>query len=610
MPVLPMLCMPDDAPHFDDRGRLIAPRYEDVYFSAEDGLAETRHVFLEGNELAQRFAALKPGAVFTIGETGFGTGLNFLAAWRLFVNHAPRGTHLEYVSVEGFPLNADTMRRVLRPFREEINLGALTRQWGPVWPGTHRFGFTKGRVRLMVRVGEVSEMLAGIEASINAWFLDGFAPSRNPAMWCDAVFEQVARLSAPGATLATYTAAGFVRRGLAAVGFEVEKRPGFGTKRDMTAGRLTTGSVENRRALAQSAIVVGGSLAGSFVARALAERGVSVTVIERQSLVGGELPGLAPRHAVLQPKISDIDDANGRWLREGYALVERRLVSDVALAQRTGWQRCGSFQAAVDARSERRLRRFVEQFGPTGLCRWVEPEQTEAELGVALSVGGVVVERAGVLRPAGLCAGLLEHANITVRSGAPALSFERDGRAWRVKQEGGSVITSDLVIVANAVDAMRFEQTRDLDLRPVRGQVTVVAAGRSAGQAGRLTGLRRALFYGGYVLPMIDGVQTLGASFVPGDMSLDWRAAEHADCCDKLARVLPDEAERLRSIDEASGWVGIRTTTPTHRCYAEKVEDGMYASLGHGSHGIASAAAAGEYLASLITGGVRSNITR
>ena len=106
----------DEAPHFDAKGRLTAPQYQDVYFSATDGLAETRFVFLDGNELAERCAHLAPGASFTIGETGFGTGLNFLAAWQQFQQHAPKEARLEFVSVEGLPLDRDTMQRALSPW--------------------------------------------------------------------------------------------------------------------------------------------------------------------------------------------------------------------------------------------------------------------------------------------------------------------------------------------------------------------------------------------------------------------------------------------------------------------------------------------------------------
>lgn len=605
--------MPNDAPHFDDAGRLIAPQFDDVYFSAEDGLAETQHVFLEGNRLAERFAALHPGETFTIGETGFGTGLNFLAAWHLFEQVAPADATLRFISVEGFPLDEPSIRKALSPWSHlDGPMQAMLKQWGNFWPGVYELRFAAGRVGLTLLIGEAAEVLTALDTEVDAWFLDGFAPSRNPDMWSKDVFAQVARCSKPGTTLSTYTAAGFVRRGLQAVGFEIEKLPGFGTKRDMTVGIMPGGQDASPAAVnekggghaclpsaeGRSVLVIGGSLAGAFAARSLAERGLSVTVLERQHLVGGELPTLSPRLAALQPKVSAMIDNNGRWLREGYAMARRLLATDDALAKRSGWQACGTVQLAVDDRAERRLRRFGDQFGTGGLCQWIDSEQTESVCGVALPFPGVWIPGAGVIRPAGLCAGLLDHPNIAVQDGVTVSTLSRDGSAWQVLNDAGDAWQADCVVLANAMQAMQLEQTAHLDLRPVRGQVTLLDA---AAKAGPLSDLRCPVFYGGYILPAVDGVQSVGASFVPDDTDTQWRDTEHAEVCDKLARVLPDESARLREIENPSGWVGLRVTTKNHRCYAEQVDDGLYVSLGHGSHGIASAARAADHLAALLS---------
>jgi len=608
--------MNHDKPHFDDAGRLIAPKYDDVYFSAQDGLAETQHVFLEGNRLAERFAVMGAGQCFTIGETGFGTGLNFLAAWHLFTQVAPADATLRFISAEGFPLDAPSIRKALSPWSNlDGPMQAMLRQWGNFWPGVYQLRFATGRVGLTLLIGEATEVLTGLETQVDAWFLDGFAPSRNPDMWSKDVFAHVGRCSKPGTTLATYTAAGFVRRGLQAEGFEIEKLPGFGTKRDMTVGimpggedagqadqiRSPTARQEPRPPKQLSAVVIGGSLAGAFAARSLADRGLCVTVLERQHLSDGELPALSPRLATLQPKVSAMIDNTGRWLREGYATARRLLASDESLATRSGWLACGTLQLAIDDRAERRLRRFVDQFGSAGLCRWIDAEQTESVCGIALPFAGVSIPGAGVVRPAGLCAGLLDHANITVQDGVTVSTLSHDGSAWQAQDDDGDAWRADCVVLANAMQAMQLEQAAHLDLRPVRGQVTLLDAGA---QASPLGDLRCPVFYGGYILPAVDGRQSVGASFVPDDTDMHWRDAEHAEVCDKLARVLPDEAERLRGITDPSGWVGLRVTTKNHRCYAEQVEAGLFVSLGHGSHGIASAARAAEHLADLISSGV------
>lgn len=211
-------------------------RFDDRYFSADSGIAETRHVFLQGNRLAERFAALQPGRVFRIGETGFGTGLNFVCAWQLFEQAAPAGAALEFHSVEAFPLDADALRAALALWPELQTLAQrLCAAWpGPV-PGRHRLRF--GRVQLRLDIDDVAAALPRWEdGCIDAWFLDGFAPAKNPAMWSDAVLAEVARASRPGASLATYTSAGWVRRGLQRAGFELWRVAGFGSKREMLIG--------------------------------------------------------------------------------------------------------------------------------------------------------------------------------------------------------------------------------------------------------------------------------------------------------------------------------------------------------------------------------------
>jgi tRNA 5-methylaminomethyl-2-thiouridine biosynthesis bifunctional protein len=219
-------------------GQPWSARFDDRYFSADSGIAETRHVFLQGNRLAERFAALHDQQVFFIGETGFGTGLNFLCAWQLFEQYAPVGAALEFRSVEAFPLDTAALRAALALWPP---LQASAQALGDAWPGTapgrHRLPF--GRVQLQLDIYDVAAALPRWPAhGIDAWFLDGFAPAKNPAMWSDAVLAEVARASRPGASFAAYTSAGGVRRGLQRAGFELRRVPGFGRKREMLVGRL------------------------------------------------------------------------------------------------------------------------------------------------------------------------------------------------------------------------------------------------------------------------------------------------------------------------------------------------------------------------------------
>jgi tRNA 5-methylaminomethyl-2-thiouridine biosynthesis bifunctional protein len=217
-------------------GQPWSARFDDRYFSAASGLEETRHVFLQGNRLAERFAALRRGEVLHIGETGFGTGLNFLSARALFEQTATGGAALVFHSVEAWPLAPQDLRAALALWPSlQGCAGELIAGWAPPAAGCHAWQF--GAVRLELDIADVAAALpAWPDAAIDAWFLDGFAPAKNPEMWNHAVLAQVARASHRGATLATYTSAGWVRRGLEDAGFAVRRVPGHGRKREMLVG--------------------------------------------------------------------------------------------------------------------------------------------------------------------------------------------------------------------------------------------------------------------------------------------------------------------------------------------------------------------------------------
>ena len=203
----------------------VSNRFDDPYFSLNDGLAETRHVFLAGNDLPAR---LRPG--FQVAELGFGTGLNLLAL--LIANPA---TPIRFTSFEGYPLPAADIARALDHFPEARAVaGPFLAAWAR---GETRFDL--GPLAGEVIIGDARDTLAAWPGRADAWFLDGFSPAKNPELWSPEILTQVARHTAPGGTFATYTAAGHVRRALAEAGFAVRREPGHGKKRHMSAGVLS-----------------------------------------------------------------------------------------------------------------------------------------------------------------------------------------------------------------------------------------------------------------------------------------------------------------------------------------------------------------------------------
>jgi len=207
--------------------------FDDHFYCRSDGRLECGHVFLTGNGLPQRWQRAKP---FRIGELGFGTGLNFCETWRQWRESAPEGASLSFTSFERFPMARGDIARALSHWPEIARERALlTEKWPEAPEGRMEIDVEPG-VRLTVVVGAALESLGREGVPFDAWYLDGFAPSRNPDMWSAELMAEVFRLTVPGGRFGTYAAAGFVRRNLAGAGFLVERRPGFAGKREMLCG--------------------------------------------------------------------------------------------------------------------------------------------------------------------------------------------------------------------------------------------------------------------------------------------------------------------------------------------------------------------------------------
>ena len=219
------------------QGQPFASAFQDVYFSSDNGVLETEHVFLQGNDLSNRWQQLTTNT-FTITETGFGSGLNFLCAAKLWLETAPKQAVLHFISVEKYPLTLQDITTALKlwPKLSALSLPLLNQY--TTLMNAKTISFYDNRVQLSLLIGDATEQLRHLHNKTDAWFLDGFSPAKNPNMWQPALFEQMARLSHANTTFATFTSAGMVRRGLISAGFKVIKRSGFGKKREMITGHF------------------------------------------------------------------------------------------------------------------------------------------------------------------------------------------------------------------------------------------------------------------------------------------------------------------------------------------------------------------------------------
>ncbi|MDR6179540.1 MULTISPECIES: bifunctional tRNA (5-methylaminomethyl-2-thiouridine)(34)-methyltransferase MnmD/FAD-dependent 5-carboxymethylaminomethyl-2-thiouridine(34) oxidoreductase MnmC [unclassified Pseudomonas] len=603
---------------WDASGQPLSRTFGDVYFSRASGLEETRYVFLQQNRLAERFAALAAGEVFTIGETGFGTGLNFLCAWQLFAVQAPRAARLHFVSVERFPLTATDLAQALTLWPELAPYSAaLQRQYQAIHPGFQRLILDDGRVTLTLLVGDVLERLPELDARCDAWFLDGFAPAKNPEMWTPALFAELARLSRAGTTLATFTCAGFVRRGLNEAGFAMAKVPGFGHKREMLAGALERPVIPAavpwyarppRPQGPRTALVIGAGLAGCATAASLARRGWQVRVVERHGAPAQEASGNP--QGVLYLKLSAHDTPLSRLILDGFGLTLRELQ---ALPTGAAWSPCGVLQLAPTDKDAQRQAQLAAHF-PADLLHPLDREAASDKAGIGLTAGGLFFPEGGWVHPPALCAHWLTHPNIELVTHTEVTALQRTEQGWQASTQSAP-LAATVVVVASAAQARTL--LPELPLKAIRGQLSALPETPDSQV------LATVVCGEGYLAPARDGRHCLGASFVFDRDDTEPSQAEHQSNLQLLAELSPELATRYQA-EALDGRVAFRCTSPDYLPLVGPVVDevafarqyqalaydarqvperaapwrtGLYVNLAHGSRGLVTTPLAAELLA-------------
>jgi tRNA 5-methylaminomethyl-2-thiouridine biosynthesis bifunctional protein len=296
--------------------------FNDIYHSADGGPGQARHVFLEGNGLPERWADKRQ---FVILENGFGTGLNFLTTWAAWRADPQRPEKLHYFATELHPFRVEDLASLQRKWKDlEFLADALRANWPPLLPGFHRIEFAAGKVVLTLMLGEAEASLRKLRASVDAFYLDGFDPQKNPQMWSPALLKRCGQLAAPNATFATWTVAGQVRRAIVEAGFVAEKKPGFGSKRQMLAGRIAERpklALKPSNQGRQEAVIIGAGLAGCALAERLAVRGWRVNILDRHPHPAGEASGNLA--GILRPMLSRDDNLASRLNRACFLYLEQ-----------------------------------------------------------------------------------------------------------------------------------------------------------------------------------------------------------------------------------------------------------------------------------------------
>ena len=552
-------------------------RFDDVYFSAGEGLAETRAVFLDGCDLPNAWAGRRD---FTVAELGFGSGLNIAALLDLWRGHRPEAGRLHIFSIERYPLDAGQARRALsaRPGIGEAT-AALVDRWPATTPGFHRIDLPEFHAVLDLAVGEAEWALAQWTGRADAWFLDGFAPSVNPGMWSERVFDLIAERSAPDARVATFTVAGVVRRGLGERGFAVEKRPGHGRKRERLEARRTgdPGPVLPPRPV----IVIGAGIAGAATAQALTAAGMVPVVIEATG-AGAGASGFPA--ALVTPRFDLGDGAVAALFAQALERAEA-LYSPLPGAVVTR----GVLQLAGTERDARRFERIATQpVWVDGAMTLTDDAQASRLAGEPVAGPGLHMASAFVVAPQVILSAWL--GPDAVRPGEAA-RIEPHAGGWRVLDGAGAVLAEAEVVVLCA-GAGSAALAPDLFLTPVRGQAEWSDAG----------GEPDAVAWGGYVAPTGSGF-LFGATHDRGDTGTKIRPADTERNLTALAARLPSLAAGLEP-SAVHSRAATRATTRDRLPVAGPLpgQTGLFVLGGLGSRGFCLAPLLGEHVAALISG--------
>ena len=603
MPATPPQLIPARL-QFNAEGVPWSAEFDDVYHSASGGLQQAQAVFMAGNGLPGRWQGRE---VFSIVETGFGQGLNFLATWQAWRADPARSQHLHFVSAEKHPFSVDDLAQLHAAYPALADLSAeLRAQWPLLTPGFHRLHLDDGRVSLTLLFGDANAMLREMQMQADAIYLDGFSPSKNGELWAPQVFRALWLLSKADTTLASYTVAGAVRHGLTDAGFNPRKAAGFGSKRQRLEGTLNRSP---RRAAPvahnKTAVIIGAGLAGCAIAERLAARGWQITVIDKADAPATHASG---NHAgLMHAYFARDDNFLSRLSRAGSEYTLRHLRSLQGAAR---WGACGILQMAKTDEQEHTQAEIAADGGwPAALLRYLDCTAASKTIGLSLCRGGWWFERGVWANPASLCAAsLARHARLVrLVTGTEVARLQQTPTGWQVLNTDGDVVgEASIVVLAQATAAAELEQGAELPLSSSPRSTTLLRAGALPEPATGVVGA-------GYITPAVAGWHCIGAAAAPTEAVA--RQANIAALADLFAAVPELHAEQVGvtrlcprpTSPDRMPMVGALPLPLAGQTKAHELEHiqrwpGVFGLLGLGSRGLTFASLCAENLACQITG--------
>ncbi|XDD49718.1 bifunctional tRNA (5-methylaminomethyl-2-thiouridine)(34)-methyltransferase MnmD/FAD-dependent 5-carboxymethylaminomethyl-2-thiouridine(34) oxidoreductase MnmC [Leptospira sp. WS92.C1] len=613
----------------------ISDEFGDIYFSPENGLEETKHVFIKGNDLITRWENLGPQSSFSILELGFGTGLNFLTTWKEYSKFQER-FRLHYISIEKFPLSKEEISKAMSVFPELNEFkNEFLKSYQDLIPGMNYFRFQEGKIHLTLFLGDVKDALCEISGKVDAIYLDGFAPSKNPEMWEEFVFQNIRNVAKPGTTVSTFTVARMVRDSLTSAGFTLEKKPGFGRKREMLTGTFPDSFLETDKSVPKdkpwckrsfgktkirTAAIIGAGIAGSSLANSLSKRGIEVVLLD-PSGVANETSGIPG--AISHPHLTKLPSPTSLFTLRAFRYALQFLSS---FAQTNEFGISGLFHAITAEMSGERFQKSLENHLLS--AEIVSRKSTDLAYNDKDRIDprqeGVFFPRGFWTHPSSIAKRLAEQPGIQMIL-ETVTNVQNDKTQWNLLlKESERTIHSDSVIFCNSYSMEELLTPilgRELfPIRKVRGQLIKLKETPVSSR------FKNILCAEHYLTPSIDGEHILGSTFDEFDSDSEPRKKDTDQLFQFVRERYPDM--KWNRDDIVSEQVGFRAQTPDRfpvigpicdplefckeyrgiglpknrgKTYSNvKTIPGLYVFGGLGSRGILSSFLGAEILASLI----------
>lgn len=623
--------------HFQEDGSPYSSKFDDIYFDTESGYLQSQRVFIEGNQIREQLLTSK--SKLTIAETGFGTGLNFLLTLQLYHNLQSQGSiaKLHFITTEKYPLTRAQLQKslaclpLLAPFAEQ-----LIEQYPETLKSNTTLQFYQGKVKLSLLVGDATTSLSTLsctkEGLINAWYLDGFSPTKNPNMWRDELFEELGRLSTAEATVATFTVAGIVRRGLIKHGFRLKRIAYDGKKKEILTGKFQQSTRFDKsyqlrplRTKPQHVSIIGGGIASACLAYHLVQQGIKVTLYCKDAQVaqGASSNNIGALYPLIHQKRDDLS----LFYQQALCHARHFYQSIINNGAQFSYDWCGLLELSYNDKLRKRQQGINEtNIWPKSLIQSVDSKQASEIAGISLKDGGLFIPDAGWLAPQTLTTEILallqNTALLKIKCNVNVEQVTRlSNSKWQLQTNKGQFIASN-VVIATGADSIKINVTNTLPLQAVKGQISVLSTNKNINK------LSTVICHKGYLTPADKNMHCIGATFDKDETSIQPEAQadllnlsmlQHSmgtqfgwqpkDIVDNRARIrcmTPDHLPIAGPMAEVAAYPSLFSHLAKDKNWRYKTSppfiDNLYVMTGLGARGICSAPLLAEILTADICG--------